>query len=92
MADAVAQASPARAQTEVVIPQAADAIMPAAPRPVASAVPLYECRRCKDRLPATAFGSHANGQQHVRCRACNVGVFTLTLELMLICSEGIYKS
>ncbi len=72
MADPVASAVSARAQMGVFVLQAATTVMPAALRPAALAVPLYECRRCRDCLLTTAFGSHANGQQHVRCRACNV--------------------
>ncbi len=72
MAEPATSAGPARAQMGVIVPQAADTVMAEALGPAAPAVQLYRCRRCKDRLPATAFGSHANGQQHVSCRACNV--------------------
>ncbi len=72
MADPVALAVSARTQMGVIVPQAETTVMPAALRPAALAVLLYECRRCRDCLPTTAFGSHANGRQHVRCRACNV--------------------
>ncbi len=91
MANPVASAGSARAQMGVVQRQPADTVTPAALELAAPAVQLYECRRCKDRLPATAFGFHANGQQHVRCRACNVSSSRLALLLMLICSEGIYQ-
>ncbi len=74
MANPVASAGPARAQMGVVERQPADTVMPAALELAAPAVQLYECRRCRDRLPATAYGSHANGRLHVRCRACNVSI------------------
>lgn len=74
MADLVTSADPAQAQTGVNVPQAADTVLPAALGPIAPAVLLYECRHCKDHFPGTAFGSHANGQQHVRCRACYVSI------------------
>ncbi len=91
MANPVASASPARAQMGVVEQQPAATVMPAALDLAAPTVQLYECRRCQDRLPVTAFSSHANGQQHVRCWACNVGSSHLALLLMLICFEGIYQ-
>jgi hypothetical protein len=67
MASIVASAGVARAQTGVIGPKAADTIMPSAFEPAAPAVPFYECRSCRDRLHATAYGSHRNGQQHVKC-------------------------
>ncbi len=72
MAYPVTSAGDARAQTGVIVPQAASTVMPGALGLATPAVQLYQCRRCNDRLPATAFGTHANGQQHVRYRACNV--------------------
>ncbi len=76
MADPVASAGAAQAQMEVIVHQPADTVVPAVLRPAALAEPLFACSRCRDRLPATAFGSHANGRQHGRCRACNIGIFT----------------
>ncbi len=72
MADPVTSAGHARAQTRVIVQQAAVTRMPEALQLAAPAVQLYECRRSNDRLPATMFGFHANGQQYVSCQACNV--------------------
>jgi hypothetical protein len=72
VADPVISAVDDQAQTGVIVPQAADTVIPRALGLAAPAVQLYQCRRCNDRLPATVFGTHANGQQHVSCRACNV--------------------
>ncbi len=74
MANPVASAGPARAPTGVIRPQAADNVMPAALEPAALAVLIYENRHCRDCLPTTAYGSHANGWQHVRCRAYNISI------------------
>jgi hypothetical protein len=68
----VAPAFPARAQTEVVILPHVNATALAAAQHAEPYVERYECSRCHDRLPLTAFGAHQNGRRHVRCLACNV--------------------
>ncbi len=86
MADPVASDVSARAQMGVFVLQAATTVMPTALGPTALAVPLYECRRYRNRLPTTAFCSHANGRQHVSCLACNVRSSHKALLLKLILS------
>ncbi len=58
----VAPAIPAHAQIEGVILPHVHATTLAALQPAEPHAGRYECNRCHDRLPLTAFGAHRNGQ------------------------------
>ncbi len=57
----VAPAIPALAQKEGVILPQVNATSLAAPQLAEPHAERYECSRCHDRLPLTAFGAHRNG-------------------------------